>query len=204
MDIRFDKVIKTNCKGNVYLCRFADDFVCSFEYKEDAERFYNDLPIRLMKFGLEVAEDKTKIITFSRNKKKSAGFDFLGFEFRWTKSRKGKWFVCKKTSRKKLINSIRNMSTWRKENRSLRLRKLFGLLNVKLRGYYNYYGVIGNYKSLELFYQQVKKLLYKWLNRRSQKSSFNWEVFNEILAYYELLKPRITQKLDKQLKFVFA
>ncbi|MEW6736766.1 MAG: reverse transcriptase domain-containing protein, partial [Acidobacteriota bacterium] len=85
------------------MIRFADDWVCAFEYKEDAERFYRVLGKRLRKFGLEVAEEKTKIINFDRfNKQERRSFEFLGFEFKWGVSRKGKTILKRRTARKKL------------------------------------------------------------------------------------------------------
>ena len=82
---------------------------------------------------------------------------------------------------------------WIKENRHLKLKLLFKKLNAKLRGYYNYYGIIGNSDSLHTFYYRVTFILQKWLNRRSQKSSYQWKNFTDLLKHYEIEKPRITQ-----------
>lgn len=195
LDKWFEETVKKYCRGKAIQCRFADDFVCAFEYKEDAERFYNVLGKRLKKFGLEVAEDKTKIINFDRFKEQERdSFEFLGFEFRWGVSRKGNTILKKRTARKKLRNSIARMTEWIKENRSGKLSMLFKQLNAKLRGHYNYYGVIGNYLSLRKFYNRTTILLKKWLNRRSQRSSYNWKGFSEMLKHYRIEKPRITEK----------
>ena len=70
----------------------------------------------------------------------------------------------------------------------------FRELNAKLRGYYNYYGVIGNFESLDAFLYQVKRLLYKWLNRRSQRKSYSWRGFGQVLDHFQLEKPRITER----------
>ncbi|WP_250858269.1 hypothetical protein [Oceanirhabdus seepicola] len=66
LDLWFEKVVKKSIKGKAYICRVADDFVCAFRYKEDAERFYKVIGKRLGKFGLSLAEEKTKIIKFSK------------------------------------------------------------------------------------------------------------------------------------------
>ena len=84
--------------------------------------------------------------------------------------------------------------TWCREHRNDRLRKVFGLLNLKLRGYYNYYGVIGNYRRLKQFFDACLRILYKWLNRRSQHRSFDWGEFRAVVARYGVLHPHITQK----------
>ncbi|SDC31888.1 Group II intron, maturase-specific domain, partial [Candidatus Frackibacter sp. WG11] len=103
---------------------------------------------------------------------------------------------------KKLRKSLKNFTKWCKENRNKRLRSLFSDLNAKLRGYYNYYGIIGNYESLNQFYRITKRILYKWLNRRSQRRSFNWQEFDKVLERYRILKPRIME--INQLEFEFS
>lgn len=178
--------MKANCQGEAYLCRYADDFVCAFRYKADAERFYKALGKRLKKFNLELAEEKTRIISFSRfRKEEGTSFDFVGFEIRWGVSQKGKDSIRRRTSRNKLRKSLKNFKEWCKENRNNRLRNLFPKLNQKLRGYYNFYGIIGNLRSLYEFYDKAKSILYKWLNRRSQRRSFNWKEFKKVLDIYE-------------------
>lgn len=205
LDLWFEKIIKPQCKGRAYLCRYADDFICAFKYKEDAEKFYEVMTERLKKFGLEIAEGKTRIFRFSRyNQKDGDRFDFLGFEFSWGLSHKGKTTIMRRTSRLKLKKSIQNLTKWCKENRSLKLRKFFMLLNSKLIGYYNYYGVIGNFQSLKEFIYLVERIIFKWLNRRSQKKSFDWKTFSVIKTYYKIEKPRIVEKPIKQLNLVLS
>jgi len=205
LDLWFEKVVKPRCEGEAYLCRYADDFVAAFRYQKDAERFYEALGRRLNKFVLEVAEEKTKIIRFTRfRKEEGAYFEFLGFEFCWGVSRKGKDTIKRRTSRKRFRKSLKNFKEWCRESRNFRLKKLFSLLNAKLRGYYNHYGVIGNYDSLEEFYTQARRILYKWLNRRSQRRSFNYEGFSEVLRHYQIEKPRITEKPTRQLQLCLS
>jgi RNA-directed DNA polymerase len=205
LDLWFEKVVKPRCEGEVYLCRYADDFVAAFRYKRDAERFYELLAKRLRKFGLEVADKKTKITRFTRfRKEEGAYFEFLGFEFRWGVDRKGRDTIKRKTSRKRFRKSLDNFKEWCRESRNFRLQKLFSLLNARLRGYYNYYGVIGNYGSLQEFFTQAMRILYKWLNRRSQRRSFNYRGFSEALKHYQIEKPRITEKPTCQLKLCLS
>jgi len=193
LDLWFEKKVKPNCKGEVYLCRYADDFICAFRFKDDAEEFYKALIKRLNKFGLSLSPDKTRIIKFSRFEKGTNYFEFLGFEFRWGTSRKGKDIIKRRTSRKKLLSSLEKFTLWCHKCRNLRLRKIFKLLNAKLRGYYNYYGIIGNFASLQKFFFQAMRILYKWLNRRSQKRSFCYNIFDQIAKFYNIEKPRITE-----------
>jgi len=195
LDLWFHEVVKKHCRGEACLIRYADDFVCAFQYQKEAERFYSELGERLGKFGLEVSAEKTRVIPFHRCPPSGKSrFDFLGFEFYWGKDRGGKPHLKRRTSRKKLRNSMRRFTEWCIKNRNLKPKILFRRLNAKLRGYYNYYGVIGNYDSLNQFFQQVKRILFKWLNRRSQRRSYNWEGFDQLLEHYRIERPRIKRR----------
>jgi RNA-directed DNA polymerase len=192
LDLWFHQVVKKHCRGEAWLIRYADDFVCAFQYQEDAERVYRVLGKRLGKFGLEVAAEKTRVIPFHRDPPSGkTGFDFLGFEFYWGKDRGGRPHLKRRTSRKKLRASLNRFAAWCRENRNLRLMTLFRRLNAKLRGYFNYYGVVGNYASLNQFFWQAMRILFKWLNRRSQRRSFNWQGFQELLKHFRVEQPRI-------------
>ena len=205
LDLWFEKVIKPNCKGSVYLCRYADDFVVLFQSKQEAEWFYRELPQRLGKFDLELAADKTQILSFSKFRmKENSRFDFLGFEFRWGYNRQRQAQIKRRTSRQKLHKSIVELTKWCRGHRDNPIREIFRKLNARLRGYYNYYGVIGNYASLKEFFYHVKRILLRWLNRRSERSSYNWNGFNDLMKHFGLLKPRITQQRNYQLNLIQA
>lgn len=194
LDLWFEKAVKPRMKGKAIIMRFADDFVCCFQYYEDLEKFKAVIGKRLGKFGLELSETKTKVIKFSRfETERSEVFTFLGFEYRWGLSRRGKPLVKMRTSKKKFKFAIRSMKTWIiKECRKLSTTKLMISLRMKLQGHYNYYGVCGNSERLEAYYRQINLIVYKWLNRRSQRRSFNWKRYREMLIYYRIPKPRIT------------
>ena len=189
LDLWFEKVVKAHCTGEARLIRYADDFVCAFEKQTDAERFYRALGQRLGKFGLSLSAAKTRVIPFYAAE--TTRFDFLGFEFHWGKDRAGKDRVQRRTSRKKLHKSLKQFAEWCKLNRHRKLKDLFRLLNAKLRGYYNYYGVHGNYASLERFYDGAVQRLHKWLNRRSQRNRFTWARFKATIKYFGMERPRI-------------
>jgi len=113
----------------------ATHLVCGFEHEQDAQRFYKALGLRLEKFGLQVATAKTRILRFCRSDEPgTARFDFLGFEFFWGNDRQGVRRVQRRTSRKKLRNSLVNFTQWCKQSRPMPLRKFFPLLKLKLRG----------------------------------------------------------------------
>ena len=189
LDVWFDETVRAHCKAQAYLCRYADDFVCAFELKSDAERFYKVLPKRLAKFGLEVAPEKTNILQFDRKSK--CRFEFLGFEIYWGKGRKGNRILKRRTSRKKYQAALASFKEWCQKHGHLPKQVLFTKLNRKLRGYWNYYGIRGNYDSLGDYFYRIKGILFKWLNRRSQRRSYTWTGFKELLNDFRLAKPRI-------------
>ena len=195
LDEWFQEVVKKHCRGEACLIRYADDFVCAFEHARDAARFRKALEKRLQKYGLEVAPEKTKVIHFDRGGRPGqARFDFLGFEFRWGRDRQGRPHVKRRTSRKKLSASLQKVKQWCRENKHRRLPDLFRRLNAKLRGYYNYYGVYGNQGSLREFFHQMLRFLWRQLNQRSQRKSYNWKAFKMLMDEFHIEQPRIVHR----------
>ena len=194
LDLWFDRVVKPHCKGEAMMCRYADDWVCAFRFKQDAERFYAVLPKRLSKFGLNVEPSKTQILRLSRfHPGMERRFSFLGFECFWFPDRKGTPRVMRRTARKKFRAAVKRMKVWIRFNRHKKTRWVFKTLKAKVRGHYQYYGVRGNSRSLWAFYEEVVKLCFKWLNRRSHRKSYTWGAFKRLLSFLKLLKPRITE-----------
>ena len=190
LDEWFEKVVKLHCQGDAIICRYADDFVCAFQYAKDAERFYQALPKRLENYNLQVAEDKTRLLRFSRFQPGLKNrFCFLSFEFYWDSDQQGKPRLFRRTGRKRLQTAKRNLKEYIKENRHMKTSLLLASLAVKLRGHYNYFGVIGNLAGLYAVKQYAMELLYKWLNRRSGRRSFTWERLKHYLGYYPLPTP---------------
>jgi RNA-directed DNA polymerase len=195
LDLWFERRIKPRCSGVAMIIRFADDFVCAFQDRSEAESFYRDLGDRLAKFGLEVAPDKTRILRFCQFDLAGSGrFDFLGFEFSWAQTRSGRRGVKRRTSRKKLRLSLANLTDWMRRNRHQRVSRLLRVLRSKFRGYWNYYGVIGNYASLSDFFYRGTRIVFKWLNRRSQRRSYTWTCFRTILKFFGVEGPRIVDQ----------
>jgi RNA-directed DNA polymerase len=195
LDLWFEKVVKPGCRGEAMMWRFADDWVCAFRFRDDAERFYGVVAKRLEKFKLEIALEKTRILRFSRfHVGRERRFTFLGFEFYWEEDRKGVARVKRRTARKKLQSACRRIKEWIKANRHKPGGEFFGGLNARLRGHYNYYGVRGNSGLLKRFYDWAIACAFKWLNRRGGKrKSFTWEQFNQVLARVNIVIPRITE-----------
>jgi RNA-directed DNA polymerase len=195
LDLWLERVVQPKQKGRCRMVRYADDFVVCFEYRHEAQAFEQALKERLAKFGLEVAADKTKMLRFGRNGGPHNGrFDFLGFEFYWEPDREGKPRVKRRTATKKLRAGIQRMTDWIKKHRHQKLKRTLKTLNAKLQGTWNYYGVIGNYRRMQVFYRATCRTLHKWLNRRSQRNRLTWPAFNRMLERFQVPQPRIVEK----------
>ncbi len=212
LDNWFEVIVKRQSIGEAYLIRYCDDYVCCFQNKIDAEKFYEGNQERFRKYGLELATEKTKILEFGRfaienRRRKGLGkpetFDFLGFTFYCgTNGQKTKYRCKVKTSKKKFRSKIGKMKEWIKENRMMPVGMLIKKINMKLRGHYQYYGVTDNTKEVKSFQTQTKWLLYKWLNRRSQKRSYTVETFcNGLLKTFPLIEPSIKVSLLRTVCF---
>ncbi|KJS88958.1 MAG: DNA polymerase [Desulfosporosinus sp. BICA1-9] len=206
LDMWFDVKVKRQCQGEAYLIRYCDDFVCCFQNKWEAEEFYLRLIERFRKFGLELALEKTKILEFGRFAKhnrakrglgKPETFDFLGFTFYCSENGKKEFFRCKvKTSKKKFRSKVKTMKEWIKDNRIMPVSDLIKKINQKLRGHYQYYAVTDNTRGVKSYQHAVKWLLFKWLNKRSQRRSYTLDTFyNGLLKTFPLLEPAIKVSL---------
>lgn len=199
LDKWFIEQIQPLLKGGSSLIRFADDFLLCFTNKEDAERVFRVLPKRLSKYGLTLHPEKTRLIDLSDQDRDNRGFDFLGFTHYMSKSRKGKDILKRKTSSKKLRISLNKIYDWIKVNRHLPIKELIYELNRKLRGYYEYYGITFNSRSLEKYYAQVERMLYKWINRKGGKR-VTWDRYSNVIRKWRpLIRPKIyhTYRLAK-------
>jgi RNA-directed DNA polymerase len=196
LDKWVEETIVPRLYGAARLIRFADDFVVLFKNERDARRFSEVLPKRFEKYGLQLHPDKTRLVSFRKPQdgKKSGTFDFLGFTLFWGKSRKGNRVVQRKTAKDRLKRSIRRVHLWCKEHRHRPLVEQWKTLCRKVRGHYGYFGITGNYRSLEGYYLHVKRAWHKWLNRRSRGNQLPWDVFVKILERYPLPNPRIVHQ----------
>jgi len=186
LDLWFDRLVKPTYSGRAKLTRYADDFVCIFHYRRDAEDFYNRLGDRLAKFKLSLALDKTRKIQFSRFRVGEGSFEFLGFEFRWGLNQKKSPQVWRWTARKKLRAALQRLKDWVRKTRCHRIRELMRSLKAKYQGHRNYYAVIGNSRRVSSFEHFGNSIVLKWLNRRSQRRSYNWAGFQNLLRQFKV------------------
>ena len=182
---------KTKLKGNAYLIRFADDFVILLQYEEDAIKVYKAIIERMKKFGLELEQNKTRILPFGRFKGNKESFDFLGFRFINGKDIQGKYRVIVKTSKKKLKQKKENVKKWCKDVMHKDIFETLEHLKLKLIGHYRYYGVSGNYEDILKFKKYVKSTYYKMLRKRGQKHSLLYGKYCMIWNIMKMPEPKI-------------
>jgi RNA-directed DNA polymerase len=203
LDLWFEKIFRKSSICYMEMIRYCDDFVVLFESKKDASRFLKELEERLAKFSLKIAEDKTRMFEFGlmahkrslKNGTKLPSFNFLGFTHYCRLNRLGKSVVGHKTNKDNLRRKLREMKEWVKAMRIVPMGVWMETLKLKLKGHYNYFGVSGNYNCIKQYYYQVVSIVYKWVNRRSQKKSFNWQTFGNYLKVNPLPQPRIMVNL---------
>lgn len=190
LDLWIMEAVKPKLKGEIYLVRYADDFIIMFQYENEAKLVYQELIKRLAKFGLEVEESKTRIIPFGRFKGTNETFDFLGFMHYNGKTRNGKYTVGHKMSKKKRKAKQKNITKWIKENKTNKLKGLIETINRKLVGLYAYYGINGMLDELYKIYYHTLYALRSSILRRSQRK-LSIRVFNKILERVPIVKPKI-------------
>jgi RNA-directed DNA polymerase len=193
LDVWFERRFARQCRGKAYLVRFADDFVGCFELEEDARAFESALRERLKVFELEVEPTKTALIRFGdqalkqcgrEDLKRPATFDFLGFTHYLRELRGGRVRLNRKTQGKRMRQKLKALSGRLKSMRTQGQGALQQYVLRHLRGHLQYYGVSGNWRSLQEYLYQVRRLLYKWLNRRSQRRSFKWADYDRWVKHW--------------------
>jgi len=195
LDVWFEQDVQPRLKGRAFLVRYADDFVMGFACEEDARRVLAVLPKRLGKYGLTIHPDKTRLVPFGRPDRPAApgsapgSFDFLGFTHFWSRSLKGNWVVKRKTADSRFHRAVKKIAEWCRLNRHRPIPEQARTLAQKLRGHYQYYGVIGNLGSLQRFQYVVVHLWRKWLSRRNRRGYLSWTKYLGLLRVFVLPWP---------------
>ena len=183
IDEWFNDSVKSHCRGPVEMFRYADDMVVCCRYQKDAKRIKKALVKRLARFKLKLNEDKTCEVSFSKREFsrgiKQGTFDFLGFTFYLDKTRTGNRIVpMLQTAGKRFRSKLKRVNEWcRMARNRYHLKYLWNVFRSKLRGHCQYYGVSFNTKYVWKFIHEATRIMFKWLNRRSQRKSFTWMKF---------------------------
>jgi group II intron reverse transcriptase/maturase len=201
LDDWFVKEVQPRLSRRSFIIRFADDFIIGCELEKDAQLVLGLLKERFEGFSLKLHPEKTKLLPFGRPSssvqvdKRNDTFSFLGFTFFWSKTQKGYWTVKKKTIGKRLCRFVKTVWGWCRDNRHKPLKQQHGARSLKLQGYYQYYGVRGNFKALEVVYEATEKAWRYWLSRRSHKGRGSFAKFERIRATFPFPKPRIVHRI---------
>jgi hypothetical protein len=200
IDLWIEDMVKSNCRGQVKLFRYADDAIICCQYDEDAQRIRKSLAKRLEKYKLKLNEDKTKQVPFDKRQVaqgvEQGFFDFLGFTFYWGRARSGKVIPKLKTKAKTMRAKLKKVSEWIKIIKDRKpLKEIWKIFTAKLRGHINYYGVSHNAKNVSKFLHEAIKIVFKGLNRRSQRKSFTWEQFAKYITTHPLPTVKIVHRL---------
>jgi group II intron reverse transcriptase/maturase len=205
LDLWFSRRVSRQSRGEAYYFRFADDFLACFQYKSDAEDFQRRLKDRLEGFGLELAQEKTRCIEFGRFAREDAynrgekpkEFTFLGFTHYCGKSQKGYFKVKRRTSRQKLGQSLRKFTDWAKKVRPvLKKGEMLRQARTRVIGHLSYYAITDNSARCSYYVYRTKHILFKWLNRKSQRKAYTWESFTQALIWVKWPQPRIRKDLN--------
>jgi RNA-directed DNA polymerase len=200
LDLWFQQWRRRSAHGRAIIVRYADDFVMGFEKENDARQMRLDLEKRLASFGLALHETKTRLIEFGRfpalarrerHDKHPETFSFLGFTHYCGWTRDGRFIMKCKTQRERLVSKLKSLRSeaWKIMHAPLAIQ--YRWLSRILQGHYAYYGRPHNLRSLAMFSQEVRRIWFRLLKRRSQKSRMSWEAFDAMTAQFMLPKPRI-------------
>lgn len=205
LDLWFSRRVSRESRGEAYYFRFADDFLACFQYEDDAKSFRKRLEDRLEGFGLKLAEEKTRCIAFGRFAREDAqkrgekpkDFTFLGFKHYCGKTKEGFFKVKRRTSRKKLGQSLRKFTDWAMKSRHvLRKGEMLRQSRVRVMGHLSYYAITDNLEMCSYYVYRTKHILFKWLNRKSQRKAYTWEGFVQALAWTGWPKLRVRKDLN--------
>jgi group II intron reverse transcriptase/maturase len=197
LDSWFERQVKPQLRGRAFMVRYADDAVLVFSDRSEAERVLKALGERCARFGLQLHPEKTRLVPFRRPSRPPGGggserkhrpgtFDFLGFTHCWAKSRRGKWYVRRKTARDRMRRAIKAVSNWCAFHRHWRVKEQHRYLSKVVIGHCRYYGITGNSIQIGRFRQEVQRAWRVWLNRRSQRAKMTWARFHKLSQRYPL------------------
>jgi RNA-directed DNA polymerase len=182
LDLWFEKKIKPQCRGEAYLVRFADDFVVNFQYRADADRFQQQVHKRFAEFGLELAEEKTRLIFFGRfaastrlrhGLGRPETFEFLGFKHVSGVDRTGRFALIRLPSTKSCRKFLLRTQEWLEANRHWTRWEQQQHLTRMLRGFYQYFSLHHCGRKLNWVRREVQRQWIHALNRRG-RSQANW------------------------------
>jgi RNA-directed DNA polymerase len=190
VDSWFSEISKSHLRGRTEMVRFADDMVFIFQRSEDAEKFYEVLPKRLEKYGLQLNKDKSSLLKTGSKEAAEAenrgerlqAYKFLGFICYWGKNRNNlRWRLKFKSRGDRFTAKLKGLRAYLKENLSQNTE--ITLLRVKrvVAGWVNYHAISDNQRRVNSFIHESKEILFRWINRKGGRRKMNWATFSKLL-----------------------
>jgi RNA-directed DNA polymerase len=206
LDEWFEADVRPRLKGEAFLIRYADDLVIGVAREDDARRIMDVLPKRMSKYGLTIHPEKTRLVRFQppddadsettgRTASARPTFDFLGFTHHWGRSQRGAWVVKRKTAKGRFKRALQALSAWCRENFHRPIEEQHRKLSQKLHGHYGYYGITGNFYSLQNFLEGTRKIWRRWLSRRRRDGQLSWSEFLRLEKRYGLPRARVVHSV---------
>ncbi|WP_435005380.1 group II intron reverse transcriptase/maturase [Tundrisphaera lichenicola] len=206
LDEWFEKEVRPRLKGEAFLIRYADDFVIGVAREDDARRIMEVLPRRMSKYGLTAHPEKTRLVRFvppesddsepgDRGRTDPGTFDFLGFTHYWGRTRGGGWVIKRQTAKGRLRRAFHAFSEWCRLNRHDPIEDQHQKLKQKLQGHYGYYGITGNYFSLQAILEGSRRIWRRWLSRRRGGGPLSWPDFLRLENRCPLPRARVVHCL---------
>jgi group II intron reverse transcriptase/maturase len=201
LDLGFERVVKPRLRGEACMVRYIDDFVLCFQYRADALRAQEALAKRLRKFSLTLEPKKTKLVEFGRfahrhaskrGRKRPETIYFLGFTLYGTRNQKGNFRIGLRTEKTRLRRALVHLQNQMRQTRHLSLQEQANHLNQMLRGHYAYYGIGGNFRTLQRVHRAVERYWRKMLSSRSWPGTVYWKHFQRIKEQFPLLRPKLS------------
>ncbi len=202
LDLWVQQWRKRHARGEARIVRYADDFVVTFQYEQDARTMHAAIAERFAKFGLQLHPGKTRVLRFGRfarrdshldGRKRPETFEFLGFTHLSAEAPDGRFRLVRRTSRKKRQAKQASLADEIDRRKHHRVREQLAWLTSVLRGHFNYYGVPGNFSALKSFRHFVRRTWHRALQRRSQRARWTEAQRDAFDERFPLPRARITQ-----------
>ena len=184
----------------MYVVRYADDLVMGFQRERDARAMREALAERMVKFGLELHPEKTRVLEFGRYARedrarrglgKPETFEFLGFLHIAAKDRQGRFQLRRHTSGKKMRAKLRRIKEECRKRRHARVVDQHAWLRRVVAGHDNYYAVPTNTDAVKRFHYEVERIWFRSLARRSQRGRWRSGQISRFADRFPLPMPTV-------------
>src|SRR6266571_4682227 len=155
--------------------RFADDLVILIDAYKRHDWLVGAVDKRLReefgKLQVEINDEKSRMVDLERGE----SFGFLGFDFRYLRSRRGAWRPHYTPKLKKRTALMRELKAVFRRYRSQPIERVINLINPVLRGWVNYFAVGHSSECFSFIKDWVEKKVRRQLAHAQKRKGFGWE-----------------------------